>query len=41
MVLGKLYTHLQKNGIRLMLHHTQKSTQNGLKALTHDLLEKI
>ena len=40
MVLGKLYAHMQKNEIRLMLHHTQKSTQNGLKTLTHNLFEK-
>ena len=31
MVLGKLYAHMQKNEIRLMLHHTQKSTQNDVK----------
>ena len=40
MVLGKLYTHMQKNEIRLMLHHTQKSTQNGLKTFNSWSLRK-
>ena len=31
---------MQKNEIGLMLHQTQKSTQNGLKSLTYDLLEE-
>lgn len=40
MELRKQNTCMQKNEIGLMLHQTQKSTQNGLKSLTYDLLEE-